>query len=546
MTPTVSIRKALSEPKLLGGVLDGDSWHCWRVLLTASIGEPLTDDERDTFTKLTGRHHEPGQRVEELCAIAGRRGGKSKAMATLAAYIAGLCTHPLTRGEKGVLLCIAPDMKQAGIVLSYTVAAFEQSPILRQLIGNQTSDTLELTNGISIEVRAASFRRLRGPTYICVIADEAAFWHSDESANPDTEILAACRPGLATTNGMLVIASSPYARRGVLWQAHKQHYGPDGDKLILVAQGESRLFNPSLPKRVVERAYERDPASAAAEYGAEFRRDIESFVDLAAVEACVAVGVYERPPLSNLSYCAFLDPSGGSADSMTLAIGHEQDDVAILDAVREVRPPFSPEDVVSEFAALLKSYRIAHVTGDRYAGEWPRERFDVHDVKYEAAARPKSDLYRDLLPAINSRKVDLLDHPKLVAQLCSLERRTARGGRDSIDHAPGGHDDVVNCVAGLVNALAIGAGAFDSSLSWVGGPGIDDDKSDWIAPPPQVNARRPRIWQPGTGWHEAADSRDANVASDSAPPSWAARRSLWDCYPMFGANMHWSYRGRHR
>jgi hypothetical protein len=45
-------------------------------------------------------------------------------------------------------------------------------------------------------------------------------------------------------------------------------------------------------------------------------------------------------------------------------------------------------------------------------------------------------------------EVDLLDSPRLVSQLTSLERRTARGGKDSIDHAPGAHDDVANAVAG--------------------------------------------------------------------------------------------------
>ena len=37
-----------------------------------------------------------------------------------------------------------------------------------------------------------------------------------------------------------------------------------------------------------------------------------------------------------------------------------------------------------------------------------------------------------------------------MTQITSLERRTVRGGRDSIDHAPGAHDDVANAVAGAV------------------------------------------------------------------------------------------------
>ncbi len=66
---------------------------------------------------------------------------------------------------------------------------------------------------------------------------------------------------------------------------------------------------------------------------------------------------------------------------------------------------------------------------------------------YLPAQKPKSDLYRDLLPILNSHRVDLLDH-QLTAQIISLERRTARGGGDTIDHAPGAHDDLANAVAG--------------------------------------------------------------------------------------------------
>ena len=46
MKPLTSIRKALADKKLLGNVLAGSSWHPWRVLLTASMGEKLTDEER--------------------------------------------------------------------------------------------------------------------------------------------------------------------------------------------------------------------------------------------------------------------------------------------------------------------------------------------------------------------------------------------------------------------------------------------------------------------------------------------------------------------
>ena len=119
-----------------------------------------------------------------------------------ATYIAGLCDHrdALVPGERGVLLCVALDQRVAKIILYYAEACFERSPILKQLIANRTADALELTNGITLEVRPASFRKLRGPTYIAVFADELAFWYVDAAyANPDVEILNAVEPGLATT-----------------------------------------------------------------------------------------------------------------------------------------------------------------------------------------------------------------------------------------------------------------------------------------------------------------------------------------------------------
>jgi hypothetical protein len=222
-----------------------------------------------------------------------------------------------------------------------------------------------------------------------------------------------------------------------------------------VAQGASRDFNPSLPLAVVDRAYERDAAVASSEYGGQFRADLEAFVSRDVVEAAIDPGIYERAPIAGVGYCGFVDPSGGAQDSMTLAIAHKEDKVLMVDAIRERKSPFSPENVCAEFSDLLKRYRIARIEGDRYAGEWPREAFRRHGIECRCAKKTKSELYGTLLPELNSRNVALLDSPRLVAQLVGLERRTSRGGRDIIDHAPGSHDDIANAVAGaLVTAIS--------------------------------------------------------------------------------------------
>jgi hypothetical protein len=468
MIPSITLREALANKALLGDTLSGDSWLVWRTLLIASMGEELTADERVIFKRFTGRDREPGERVEEFVAVKGRRGGGSRATSVLATYIAGLCSHPkLVRGERGVLLCVAADQNQADVILDYCEANFRSSPVLSQLIESRTARELRLTNGIDIEVRAADYRRLRGLTFVAVVADEVAFWMtSDTSANPDDEILNAVRPGLATTLGPLFIISSPYARRGELWRTYQKHFGAGGNPLILVAQGSSRDFNPTLPQSVVDRAYERDPAFAAAEFGAQFRTDIESFVSIEVVRACVSHGVFERPAQPGVLYHGFCDPSGGSADPMTLCVGHYDygKKTVVVDCLREVTPPFSPQEVVENFARTLKSYKVFKITGDRYAGIWPVELFGRHNINYEQSAPAKSDLYRDLLPLLNSGRLELLDHAKCLNQLCGLERRTARGGKDSIDHAPGAHDDIANAVAGLA-AINSRYGNYDVSFS---------------------------------------------------------------------------------
>jgi hypothetical protein len=453
LTKLITMREALASDGYFGRLLAGDSWQAWRVLLIAILGEELTEDERTIFESLTGRPQEPAEPVEEFWAVIGRRGGKTRSMAVLAAYIAGCVDHRdiLAPGERGVLPIMAASTVQATQAFNFVSGIFATALNLKGLLENETNDTLSLASGVDITIRPASFRTIRGITAVGAIGDEIAFWRSDDSANPDTEILRALRPALATTGGLLAAISSPHAKRGELYTTFKRHFGPTGHPSILVAKAPSRTMNPSLSQRVVDRAYEEDPEAASAEYGAEFRGDLAIFVSREVVDAAVANGVIVRPPIDGVTYFAFVDPSGGSSDSMTMAVAHnEKEGRVILDCIGERKAPFSPEAVVTEFAATLKSYRVSTVEGDRYAGEWPRERFKVHGIEYRVADMVRSELYLAFLPMLNSGRVDLLDNQRMVTQFVGLERRTSRAGKDTVDHAPGSHDDVANAVAGAL------------------------------------------------------------------------------------------------
>lgn len=458
--PAISIGDALTDRNLLGAALDDlGSWSTWRVILKAAFGEPLTADELILFKTLAGSREPPPGRVGELWVIAGRRGGKTRAAGAVGVYVGAFNTHKLAPGETGTVLLLAASKGQAKASLDYASGFFAASPLLQQLLdGKSTSDEIRMRGNITIATHSANFRTTRGRTLIGAVFDETAFWRdADTSTNPDTEIYSAILPALATSGGMLIGISSPHRRSGLLYKKHQASFGQN-DPNVLVIVAPTIALNPTIDPSAIVRAREMDPDAARSEWDAEFRDDISDFLTRVAVEACVDDEVHERPVDLSKHYVGFCDPSGGSSDSMTLAIAHKEGSTSILDAVREIRPPFNPESAVAEFASLCRSYRVSSIEGDRYAGEWVAAAFRNKGIHYGHTTKSRSEIYLDALPEINSHSFRLLDHEVLINQLCALERRPMRGGRDSIDHPPGGHDDVANAAAGALVLASKGAG----------------------------------------------------------------------------------------
>jgi len=280
----------------------------------------------------------------------------------------------------------------------------------------------------------------------CAILDEIAFWHV-EGANPDKEIVTGLRPGLATLGGKMIALSSPYAKRGVLWDTHKRHFAGEGVR-VLVAQAPSLTMNPTLDPAVVEDALREDPEAARAEYLAEFRGDISTFLDIELVERATRSKPLILPPRDGEEYTAFVDPNGGGADEFTMSIAHREGELIVVDGVWGRHG--SPASIAEEFAGIMRAYRITRARGDRYAGRWPADEFRKHGVEYMASDRDRSALYVDFAARINSGAVILPPCQKMQRQFANLERRTHRGGRDTIDHPPNSHDDRAHAVAGAV------------------------------------------------------------------------------------------------
>ena len=202
--------------------------------------------------------------------------------------------------------------------------------------------------------------------------------------------------------------STPYARRGILYDTYKKNFGECGRTLVWKAP--SLVMNPTLDAELVKEALREDPQAAAAEWECEWRPDLSTFLPWDSLEACTVSGRAELPPVWNIEYTAFIDPSFGGQDSFALAIAHSEQDgrVRVLDVLREARPraAFSPEAVVQEFALVLQSYRCFRVTSDRFSRDWVRGAFRNCgiDVSFSQSLRPRtiSISCRSLLPGASS------------------------------------------------------------------------------------------------------------------------------------------------
>lgn len=457
----MTIIDAVEDPNLFRPMFRSlETWRAWLVVLKAIFALPMQEDDLLLFRQLTGRTTPPVEQIQECWFVIGRRGGKSFIVALIAVFLACFRDYKsyLGPGEHGVIMIIATDRKQARVIMRYLKALLNAVPMLAAMIERQDSECIDLSNRISIEITTASYRTIRGYTVVAALADEIAFWRSEDSANPAEEILAALRPAMSTIPGALLIGlGTPYKRSGPLYETYRRHYGQN-ESPVLVVQAETRTMNPSVPQSVIDRAMEADPVAASAEYLAQFRSDVGSFLDLELIERAIEPGRRERAPQPQLQYFAFTDPSGGAHDSFTLAIAHKdpKTDRLILDLCRGVKPPFDPSSVVKDFAMLLKTYRCYSVVGDRYAGEWVRESFSKAGIDYRHSEQSKSEIYLECLPLFTTGNIDLLDVKQLTLELMQLERRTSRSGKDSVDHPPGagGHDDLSNSCCGALVLVA--------------------------------------------------------------------------------------------
>jgi hypothetical protein len=276
--PPADIIEAMTRSEWWGKWFSRGDWSKWHAFLRAVFGLEMTETDFAVYFECTGRTGPPTGRASEAFAICGRRAGKTRIMALIAAWLAFFDVdwrEFLAPGETAHILVVAKDTTQATVAFGYIASLILEHPDLCRLVVSSTNDTIVLRNRVVIRVAAASFRGLRGYAVAALIADELAVWFDGEiSANPAEEIIAAVKLAMLQFGGrgMLLAASSPFRRTGPLWQAFRQHFGKPSP--VLVWKAPTATMNPGVDTTEIDRAYEEDQERASAEFGAEFRRDI--------------------------------------------------------------------------------------------------------------------------------------------------------------------------------------------------------------------------------------------------------------------------------
>jgi hypothetical protein len=450
-TGETNIDQAICDHRLLGaGLGDLATWQTWRVALKAAFALPLTPAELKVFHAIAGDRGLPKRRVRELWCVVGRGGGKSRMAAALGDYLALFQKHKLSPGERGSVLVLAGSVDQARTVFGYSAGFLTESKALEREVKATTASEIRLRNGVTLAVHPNSFRSIRGKTILACVFDEVAIWRDEVSATPDVEVYTAVLPSLARTGGMLIGISTPYRKTGLLYAKHRDHFGVDGDD-ILVVQGPALTFNSTLDIAAIAAARAADPAAAPAEWDAEFRADLAAFLDDATVDRAIN---FDRPlelsPQAGIVYICFIDVAAGGADSYTLCIGHKDGDNFVIDVVRGTQGAFDPQVVTKQYAELCRAYGIRKVMGDNYAKDWVAGTWRDNGFEYVKSPKAKSDIYLEALPSFVRGVVNIPNLPRLVRELRLLERQTHRSGKDLVLKPKNEHDDFANVVCGVL------------------------------------------------------------------------------------------------
>lgn len=399
----------------------------------------------------------------------GRRSGKTLMSAIVATYAATMLADEykkhLRPGERFYIVSVANTIDQSRIALQGVKDLINGSPILKQLIVRETSDTLELSNGAVFRALPASSRSGRGMACPLLIFDELAHAVDTEGGNAaGSSLYQALSPSVAQFGslGKILMLSSPWTQAGIFWDLFKQaNSGQFGH--MQVVNLPTWEVNPTITKDWLEQEKARDPEMFAIEYGANFSQSLAAFIDPALVDTAINHYRGPLPPFVDFHgrYYLSLDPAKGGRDAYTACIVHLDGDRLVVDKWHEFKPSFQDGKKTQVAIAEVEDWILEHhdlygfalVVLDQYNSQSTiqrlRGRLPIEELTWTAPTKTKA--FSKLRELFNAQTIELYPHSKGIQQLKNLIVQYRSNGTWNVTGGTGAAvDDYALALAGAV------------------------------------------------------------------------------------------------
>jgi hypothetical protein len=210
--------------------------------------------DRVAFARTLGIQPDPWQRdllnsaADRVILNCSRQSGKSLMSAVIA-------LHRAVYDEASLSLILAPSERQAKETFAKVLGLY------RKLGHTVPSDShrklgLQLTNGSRIEALPGSERTIRGFSAVDLLI-------LDEASRIEDELYHAVRPMLSVSAGSLLLASTPYGRRGVFFEEWTEGIG--WERYLITAKQVPRISETflieerqALPRNIFRQEYEAE------------------------------------------------------------------------------------------------------------------------------------------------------------------------------------------------------------------------------------------------------------------------------------------------
>jgi len=388
--------------------------------------------------------------------LSGRRGGKSLLSDVIACYEALIpdmsqYTRP---GEDRYILIVSVREDNAKVHIRQIVRMLRHTKAIGGMIKQVKQDRVILKNNTTIMSLPASARAGRGYGASLLLLDEAAFF-VDTMGNSSAEVIfEALSPTVATFGEMarIIITTSVNAETGLVYELYDRTLSGELDDWHITKKA-TRELNPKVSEKVINSALKRDPESAQAEYFAEFRAQLESFLSAEAIDRCVDPEIKQGKAGSDNHYLMAVDPAL-MRDNYGYGIAHLENGVVMLDYINRLTAPVNANAAEDLLKSLVERYKPSSVLCDN-ASTSQRLKGKVPMVYTPFTRQQKLRIYGALKEAINLGMLIIPNDKDLIAELKALQ---IRNGVDISAPKAGRikHDDLADCLALLVDGLQSG------------------------------------------------------------------------------------------